>query len=293
MLPGGHFRPSVTWKSGSQGRTCDAVVYEPSVELPLHGARRAGDSADLQLHLDPHGSGPITVRHGQAGVHFRLSAGQTVPALRRDETKTAFKTTEFTVYVVAVIGVLIASFLHYFSRSFNALRYACDVSRIKSACVDTSFSTQSEPRSLAASSSSLSTPSNIFSYASSQMRPFCFAQLEHALTRLFDSLRGRLDIRGEVRRLRGDVRRSWCLRCGLLSGCLHRGLLSGCLRRGLLWAFAAFLAPSPRPSWRVPSPRPSWRVPSPRPSWRVPSPRPSWRVPSPRPSWRVPSPRPS
>jgi hypothetical protein len=46
------------------------------------------------------------------------------------------------------------------------------VSRIKSACVDTSFSTQSEPRPLAVSSSSLSTPSNIFSYASSQMRPF-------------------------------------------------------------------------------------------------------------------------
>src|SRR3954451_10362655 len=60
----------------------------------------------------------------------------------------------------------------YFSRSFNVLRYACDALRIKSACVDTSFSTQSEPRSLAVSSSSLSTPSNIFSYASSQMRPF-------------------------------------------------------------------------------------------------------------------------
>ena len=38
----------------------------------------------------------------------------------------------------------------YFSRSLNAPRYACDVLRIKSACVDTSFSTQSEPRSLAA-----------------------------------------------------------------------------------------------------------------------------------------------
>src|SRR6476619_8569644 len=60
----------------------------------------------------------------------------------------------------------------YFSRSLTVLRYACDALRIKSACVDTSFSTHSEPRSLAVSSSSLSTPSNIFSYASSQMRPF-------------------------------------------------------------------------------------------------------------------------
>ena len=34
-----------------------------------------------------------------------------VPARRRNETKAAFKTTEFIVYVVAVIGVLIASFL--------------------------------------------------------------------------------------------------------------------------------------------------------------------------------------
>ena len=34
-----------------------------------------------------------------------------VPAQRRNETKAAFKTTEFIVYVVAVIGVLLASFL--------------------------------------------------------------------------------------------------------------------------------------------------------------------------------------
>jgi len=34
-----------------------------------------------------------------------------VPARRSDETKAAFKTTEFIVYVVAVIAVLIASFL--------------------------------------------------------------------------------------------------------------------------------------------------------------------------------------
>ena len=31
----------------------------------------------------------------------------------------------------------------YLSRSLNALRYACDALRIKSACVDTSVSTQS------------------------------------------------------------------------------------------------------------------------------------------------------
>ena len=45
-----------------------------------------------------------------------------VPAQRRNETEAAFKTTEFIVYVVAVIGLLIASFLvsttdaheHYF-----------------------------------------------------------------------------------------------------------------------------------------------------------------------------------
>jgi hypothetical protein len=34
-----------------------------------------------------------------------------VPTRRSNETKVAFKTTEFIVYVVAVIGVLIASFL--------------------------------------------------------------------------------------------------------------------------------------------------------------------------------------
>jgi hypothetical protein len=34
-----------------------------------------------------------------------------VPAARSNETKAAFKTTEFIVYVVAVIGVLIASFV--------------------------------------------------------------------------------------------------------------------------------------------------------------------------------------
>ena len=34
-----------------------------------------------------------------------------VPARRTDETKAAFKTTEFIVYVVAVVGVLVASFL--------------------------------------------------------------------------------------------------------------------------------------------------------------------------------------
>ena len=34
-----------------------------------------------------------------------------VPTRRSNETKAAFKTTEFIVYVVAVIGVLIASFV--------------------------------------------------------------------------------------------------------------------------------------------------------------------------------------
>ena len=34
-----------------------------------------------------------------------------VPTRRSNETKAAFKTTEFIVYVVAVIGVLVASFL--------------------------------------------------------------------------------------------------------------------------------------------------------------------------------------
>ncbi len=34
-----------------------------------------------------------------------------VPARRSDETKVAYKTTEFIVYVAAVIGVLVASFL--------------------------------------------------------------------------------------------------------------------------------------------------------------------------------------
>lgn len=34
-----------------------------------------------------------------------------VPARHSDETKAAYKTTEFVAYVVAVIGVLVASFL--------------------------------------------------------------------------------------------------------------------------------------------------------------------------------------
>jgi len=34
-----------------------------------------------------------------------------VPAQRSNETKSAFKTTEFIAYVLAVVGVLIASFL--------------------------------------------------------------------------------------------------------------------------------------------------------------------------------------
>jgi hypothetical protein len=39
------------------------------------------------------------------------SAVDPQPARRGNETKAAFKTTEFVVYVVAVIGVLLASFL--------------------------------------------------------------------------------------------------------------------------------------------------------------------------------------
>ena len=38
-------------------------------------------------------------------------ATATVPARRTTETKAAFKTTEFVVYVVAVVGVLLASYL--------------------------------------------------------------------------------------------------------------------------------------------------------------------------------------
>ena len=45
-----------------------------------------------------------------ANSAFDVQRGR-VPARRSDETKAAFKTTEFIVYVVAVIGVLIASFL--------------------------------------------------------------------------------------------------------------------------------------------------------------------------------------
>ena len=45
-----------------------------------------------------------------ANSAFDVQRGR-VPARRSEETKAAFKTTEFIVYVVAVIGVLIASFL--------------------------------------------------------------------------------------------------------------------------------------------------------------------------------------
>jgi len=38
-------------------------------------------------------------------------ATATVPARRSTETKAAFRTTEFVVYVVAVVGVLLASYL--------------------------------------------------------------------------------------------------------------------------------------------------------------------------------------
>jgi len=45
-------------------------------------------------------------------AHSAVDAARTrVPTRRGNETKAAFKTTEFIVYVVAVLGVLIASFL--------------------------------------------------------------------------------------------------------------------------------------------------------------------------------------
>ena len=54
-----------------------------------------------------------TAAHRPAAAAYSAVDGQPshVPARRSNETKAAFKTTEFIVYVVAVIGVLIASFL--------------------------------------------------------------------------------------------------------------------------------------------------------------------------------------
>jgi hypothetical protein len=54
-----------------------------------------------------------TATHRPAPTTYSAVDGQParVPATRSNETKPAFKTTEFIVYVVAVIGVLIASFV--------------------------------------------------------------------------------------------------------------------------------------------------------------------------------------
>ena len=199
----------------------------------------------------------------------------------------------------------------YFSRSFNALRNARNVSRIKSACVDTSSSTQSEPRPLAASCSSLSTPSNIFSYASSQTRPFSLLNpstrsLVFLIRSAAASTSGvKFGVSGVTFGVAG-VFAGALLAAGVfarafLAGCLRRGALGWCLRRGASW-----LVSSPRRSWLLCLRRGAlgwclrrgllgcwclrqgllgcvfaaalWLVSSPRPSWLVSSPRPSCLV---------------
>src|SRR6478609_4333032 len=136
--------------------------HEPAA-YPRH-CRRWGRSDD--------GPKSIRVRSVRRGTHaalhhYRRSSDQQRPPLAELPMK---RSPTFWLYIRDAPGG--EGHRDYFSRSLNALRNARNVSRIKSACVDTSFSTQSEPRPLAASSSSLSTPSNNFSYASSQMRPF-------------------------------------------------------------------------------------------------------------------------
>ena len=198
----------------------------------------------------------------------------------------------------------------YFSRSFNALRNARNVSRIKSACVDTSSSTQSEPRPLAASCSSLSTPSNIFSYASSQTRPFSLLNPStRSLVFLIRSaaastsgvkfgvsgvtfgvagvFAGALLAAG-VFAARGVFARALLAAGVFAAALLAAGVFAGALLAAGVFA-AAFLAGAfATASWLVSSPRPSWLVSSPRPSWLVSSPRPSWLlVSSPRPSCLV------
>ena len=55
---------------------------------------------------------PTAARRPAAAAYSAVDAQPThVPARRGNETKAAYKTTEFIVYVVAVVGVLIASFL--------------------------------------------------------------------------------------------------------------------------------------------------------------------------------------
>lgn len=55
---------------------------------------------------------PTSTHHSAPTAYSAAeSRPNAVPARRSDETKVAFKTTEFIVYVVAVIGVLVASLL--------------------------------------------------------------------------------------------------------------------------------------------------------------------------------------
>jgi hypothetical protein len=57
---------------------------------------------------------PTTVRHGDApNAHgFATDAPRTRVTTRRgDETKAFYKTTEFMVFIVATVGVLLASYL--------------------------------------------------------------------------------------------------------------------------------------------------------------------------------------
>ena len=55
---------------------------------------------------------PTSARRPNGPVAYAAEGNQSARVARRgDETKAAFKTTEFIAYVVAVVGVLIASFL--------------------------------------------------------------------------------------------------------------------------------------------------------------------------------------
>ena len=58
-------------------------------------------------------SNPTSAHRPNAPVAYTAEGTQPAPVAPRrgSETKAAFKTTEFIVYVVAVIGVLLASFL--------------------------------------------------------------------------------------------------------------------------------------------------------------------------------------
>ncbi|MGZ5377753.1 MAG: hypothetical protein ACXWD8_06990 [Mycobacterium sp.] len=55
---------------------------------------------------------PTSARRSNGPVAYTAEGTQPARVARRgDETKAAYKTTEFIAYVVAVIGVLVASFL--------------------------------------------------------------------------------------------------------------------------------------------------------------------------------------